>query len=71
MKNNILGFIVYFLTAIVFSSSTALILLAMKENSDRCHYYNGKWSYIDLIIGLIAISIAMVIRYFVFDKFII
>ena len=39
MKNNILGFAVYLLAAIVFSPDVAIILLAIKENSDRCHYY--------------------------------
>ena len=46
MKNNILGAVVYLSTAIVFGGSTALLMLFIKENSDRCHYYNGKWNKI-------------------------
>ena len=38
MNNNIIGFAVYFMTAILFSPpDVAIILLALKENSDRCH----------------------------------
>ena len=37
MRNNILGAVVYLSTAIVFGSSTALLMLFIKENSDRCH----------------------------------
>ena len=44
MRNNILGAVVYLSTAIVFGGSTALLMLFIKENSDRCHYYNGKWT---------------------------
>lgn len=65
MKNNILGFAVYLLTAILFSPSTSLLLLAIKENSDRCHYYDGKWNKTDLAIGISAVAIGMVIRHFI------
>nr|DAU06282.1 MAG TPA: hypothetical protein [Caudoviricetes sp.] len=44
MRNNILGAVVYLSTAIVFGGSTALLMLFIKENSDRCHYYNGNRS---------------------------
>ena len=37
MRNNILGAVVYLSTAIVFGGSTALLMLFIKENSDRCH----------------------------------
>lgn len=30
------------------NSSTSLLMLFVKENSDRCHYYNGKWNKKDL-----------------------
>lgn len=63
MKNNIIGFAVYLLTAILFSPSVALILLSVKENSDRCHYYGGKWSYSDLAIGTLAILIGIILRF--------
>lgn len=41
-KNNIFGAVVYFTTALLLNSSTSLLMLFIKENSDRCHYYNGK-----------------------------
>lgn len=63
MKNNILGFIVYLLAAIIFAPSVAILLLAIKENSDRCHYYGGKWSYTDLAIGCTAALVGGVVRY--------
>lgn len=63
MKNNIIGFIVYFLATILFSPSAGVILLAIKENSDRCHYYNGKWNKTDLLIGLCAITTGVAVRY--------
>lgn len=63
MKNNILGFIVYLMAAIIFSPSIALILLAIKENSDRCCYYNGVWNKKDILLGLIAISIGVLLRF--------
>lgn len=68
MKNNIIGFVVYLMAAILFSPSVALILLAIKENSDRCHYYGGKWSYLDLAIGTFAILIGIILR-FIFPQF--
>lgn len=64
MKNNIIGFMTYFLATILFSPSVGIILLAIKENSDRCHYYKGKWNMTDIIIGIVAISIGVAIRYF-------
>lgn len=65
MKNNILGFAVYLLAAILFSPSVGIILLAIKENADRCHYYNGSWNKTDLLIGCSAVAIGMVIRHFI------
>lgn len=64
MRNNIFGFITYLLATILFSPSVGIILLAMKENSDRCHYYKGKWNITDIAIGIVAISIGVAIRYF-------
>lgn len=37
---------------------------AMKENSDRCHYYKGKWNITDIAIGIVAISIGVTVRHF-------
>lgn len=65
MKNNIIGFIIYFLASLVFSPDVSIILLAMKENADRCHYYNGNWNKTDLAIGCSAVAIGMVIRHFI------
>lgn len=65
MKNNILGFAVYLLAAILFSPSTSLILLTLKENTDRCHYYDGKWNKTDLVIGISAITVGIIINEFI------
>jgi len=64
MKNNILGAVVYLSTAIVFGGSTALLMLFIKENSDRCHYYNGKWNKIDLLCGCSSILIGFLVKRF-------
>lgn len=69
MKNNIIGFVVYLLATILLSPSVGTILLSMKENSDRCHYYGGKWNMNDIAIGVAAISIGVAIRYFFDFKF--
>lgn len=69
MKNDITGFVVYLLATILLSPSAGVILLAMKENSDRCHYYGGKWNMTDIAIGVAAISIGVAIRYFFDFKF--
>jgi hypothetical protein len=60
MRNNILGAVVYLSTAIVFGGSTALLMLFIKENSDRCHYYNGKWNKKDLAIGISSIILGSI-----------
>lgn len=62
MKNNIIGFIVYLLASVIFSPSVGIILLAMKENADRCHYYNGSWNKKDLAIGCSAVAIGTIIK---------
>lgn len=64
MKNNILGAVVYLSTAIIFGGSTALLMLFVKENSDRCHYYNGNWSKADLLCGVVAICAGMVVNHY-------
>lgn len=65
MKNNILGSIVYFLTTILLNANTALLMLFIKENSDRCHYYNGKWNKKDLAIGISSIVLGSIAKYFI------
>lgn len=67
MKNNIIGFAVYLLAAILFSPSVAIILLAMKENADRCHYYGGLWNKTDIIIGCSAVTLGAAVRYILFN----
>lgn len=67
MKNNIIGFIVYLIITIIFAPATTILMLFVKENADRCCYYNGSWNKIDLLIGIIAIIIGTVIRYFIND----
>lgn len=64
MRNNILGAVVYLSTAIVFGGSTALLMLFIKENSDRCHYYNGKWNKADLLCGCSSILIGFLVKRF-------
>lgn len=65
MKNNIIGFVVYLITTIIFAPATTILMLFVKENADRCCYYNGSWNKKDLAIGISAITIGMVIRYFI------
>lgn len=64
IKNNIFGVVVYFTTALLLNSSTSLLMLFVKENSDRCHYYNGKWNKKDLILGCSSILIGLLIKQF-------
>ena len=61
-KNNIFGAVVYFTTALLLNSSTSLLMLFIKENSDRCHYYNGKWNKKDLATGYRLITLLILIR---------
>ena len=64
IKNNIFGAVVYFTTALLLNSSTSLLMLFVKENSDRCCYYNGKWNIKDLILYSVCIIIgALLIHY--------
>lgn len=69
MKNNIIGFVVYFLATILFSPTVAIILLAMKENADRCHYYGGTWNKTDIIIGCSAVALGAAVRHLLFNYF--
>lgn len=60
---DILGFLTYLLAAVIFGGGTALVLLAVHEDNDRCHYYNGSWNKGDLLSGVIAIAVGMALRY--------
>lgn len=64
MRNNILGAVVYLTAAIALNPPVAVMLLAIKEDNDRVHYYGGKWNKTDLIIGVSAACVGGVIRYF-------
>ena len=64
MRNNILGAVVYLTAAIALNPSVAVILLAIKEDGDRVHYYGRKWNKTNLIIGVSAACVGGVIRYF-------
>nr|UWH95437.1 MAG: hypothetical protein [Bacteriophage sp.] len=64
MKNNLLGAVAYLAAAFLFGTGLAIVLLAIKENTGRAHYYGGKWNKTDLIIGVSAACAGGVIRYF-------
>ena len=53
MRNNIIGFLTYLMVTILFNQSVSFLILFIKENSDRCHYYNGKWNKKDLILAIV------------------
>lgn len=61
-KNNIIGVIVYLLVSVLFGPEIALLMLFIKENSDRCHYYSGRWSKLDLLLGISSISVGIIIN---------
>lgn len=64
MKNNIIGSIFYLLVTLITNYSTSLLMLFIKENSDRCCYYNGKWNIKDLILYSVCIIIgALLVHY--------
>lgn len=65
MKNNIIGFLTYLIVTILFNQSVSFIILFIKENSDRCHYYNGKWNKKDLAIGISSIVLGSIAKYFI------
>lgn len=62
MRNNIIGFIVYLITTVIFAPATALLMLFIKENADRCCYYNGSWNKTDLGIGCSAVALGTIIK---------
>lgn len=61
---NVQGVLSNYTDAII-GSSTALLMLFIKENSDRCHYYNGKWNKKDLAIGISSIILGSIAKYFI------
>ena len=47
-KRNLLGMLAYLTISFVFGGGFGLLALIVKEDNDRCHYYNGTWSGGDL-----------------------
>lgn len=56
---NFLGMLAYFIIAFIFGGGFGVLALIIKEDNDRCHYYNGTWNISDLIRGLISISLGI------------
>lgn len=64
IKNDLWGFTLYLSITVLLGMDIAFLALFIKENSDRCHYYNGKWNKKDLIFGTLAITIGTIINHF-------
>lgn len=58
----ILAAIAYFVAAAAFGGGVALVLLAVHEDNDRCHYYGGAWDKGDIMRGCAAIAAGMALR---------
>ena len=41
---DIIGMVVYMCIAMLFGGDFGLLALIVKEDNDRCHYYNGTWN---------------------------
>lgn len=65
-KRNLLGMLVYFTIAMLFGGGFGLLALIVKEDNDRCHYYNGTWNVGDLVRGSLAVGVGMGLRYLAF-----
>lgn len=65
-KRNLLGMLVYMTIALAFGGGFGLLALIVKEDNDRCHYYNGTWNRGDLVRGCLAVGMGMVLRYLAF-----
>ena len=63
-KNDFIGVLIYLIITIFFGYKISFLTLFIKENSDRCHYYNGKWNKKDLILGCNSILIGLLIKQF-------
>ena len=53
-RRNIIGILVYMAIAFAFGGGFGLLALIMKEDNDRCHYYNGSWNAGDLVCDYLA-----------------
>lgn len=65
-KRNLLGMLVYLTISFAFGGGFGLLALIVKEDNDRCHYYNGTWNRGDLVRGCLAVGAGMGLRYWVF-----
>lgn len=65
-KRNLLGMLVYMTIALLFGGGFGLLALIVKEDNDRCHYYNGMWNIGDLVRGSLAVGVGMGLRYWAF-----
>lgn len=58
--------LVYMTIALLFGGGFGLLALIVKEDDDRCHYYNGTWNVGDLVRGSLAVGVGMGLRYLAF-----
>lgn len=65
-KRNLLGMLVYLTIALLFGGGFGLLALIVKEDNDRCHYYDGTWNRGDLVRGSLAVGVGMGLRYLAF-----
>lgn len=65
-RRNLLGMLVYFTIAFAFGGGFGVLALIIKEDNDRCHYYNGMWNIGDLVRGCFAVGVGMGLRYLAF-----
>lgn len=65
-KRNLLGMLVYFTIAFAFGGGFGVLALIVKEDNDRCHFYNGTWNVGDLVRGSLAVGVGMGLRYWAF-----
>lgn len=63
-KNDFIGIFIYAFATVFLGYKIAFLILFIKENSDRCHYYNGKWNKKDLILGCGSILIGFLVKRF-------
>lgn len=64
-KNDVIGIFTYAFATVFLGYKFAFLILFIKENSDRCHYYNGKWNKKDLAIGISSIVLGSIAKYFI------
>lgn len=64
-KNDFIGIFIYAFATVFLGYKFAFLILFIKENSDRCHYYNGKWNKKDLAIGISSIVLGSIAKYFI------